>query len=119
MSEATHLRLKSLMCAHTDGNDDQHQQVCDSWVIGKTAKDLCDLAAGLGKSGRSFCHSLSSVCFLSAFISTLVAWLALSTFEDFALRVLDRALKIFLVFVGFFVTFGFFPPLNFFFVMRR
>ena len=42
------------MDAHTDGNDDQHQQVCNAWVIGETAKDLSDLATGLGKIGCSF-----------------------------------------------------------------
>lgn len=106
------------MDAHTDGNDDQHQQVCDSWVIGKIAKDLGDLATGLGKIGRCFGHS-ESLFSLSAFISTFTAWLALSAFDDVFRFAGDIFLTLWweVFFADFFVTRE--PPDFFFFVMRR
>lgn len=102
---------------HSDGNDDQHQHIRDSWVIGETAKDSCDLAPGLGKIRWFCCHSEPS--FRSALISTFFAWLALSVFEgrdDFVFRLfLTFAAEEVTRFTGdlFFVVF--FEPV----VMRR
>lgn len=63
---------------HSDGDDDQHQHIRDSWVVGETAKNSCDLAPGLGKIRWFCCHSEPS--FRSALSSTFFAWLALSAF---------------------------------------
>lgn len=63
---------------HSDGDDDQHQHIGDSWVIGEIAKNSCDLAPGLGKIRWFCCHSEPS--FRSALSSTFFAWLALSVF---------------------------------------
>lgn len=114
MLKGTHLGLNSLVSPHTDGNDDQHEQVCHPWVIGETAKNPGDLATGLGKI-RFSCHSCTSF-FCMAFASTLNAWEARSFFE--AGRFFELRAN-FLTDVGFFfgVAFdftGFFLP-----VVRR
>lgn len=105
------------MNAKADGNDDQHQQVCDSWVIGEIAKNLSDLATGLGKIGRGFSHSESSVCF-NAFISVFIAVLALFVLLDvrapFGALLTSR-----FDFFGFADFFVIFFTVGFFFVMRR
>jgi hypothetical protein len=125
MSEATHLRLKSLSAAHTDENEHEHQQVGDSCIVCELAYDPCDLAPGLGKIGSAVGHSVSSVCF-NAFISVLSAWLALSVRAGRFVFDELRPTPPFVVFAGARIVLRFAPPdlapgflLFFFTVMRR